>query len=40
MALYDTGDKKLAKKELEVAQRHKPSAAEQAKIKELAGRIG
>jgi tetratricopeptide (TPR) repeat protein len=40
MALYDTGEKELAKKELEAAQRHKPSAAEQAKIKELAGRIG
>jgi tetratricopeptide (TPR) repeat protein len=40
MALYDTGQKELAKKELELAQRHKPSAAEQAKIKELAGRIG
>ena len=40
MALFDAGEKQLAKKELEKAQRHKPSAAEQAKIKELVGRIG
>jgi tetratricopeptide (TPR) repeat protein len=40
MALYDAGEKQLAKKELEKALQHKPSAAEQAKIKELVGRIG
>jgi tetratricopeptide (TPR) repeat protein len=40
MALYDAGDKQLAKKELEKALQYKPSAAEQAKIKELAARIG
>jgi Flp pilus assembly protein TadD len=40
MALFDAGEKQLAKKELEKALQHKPSAAEQAKIKELAARIG
>jgi tetratricopeptide (TPR) repeat protein len=40
MALYDAGEKQLAKKELERALQHKPSAAEQVKIKELVGRIG
>ncbi len=40
MALYDAGEKELAKKELEKALQHKPSPAEQAKIKELAARIG
>lgn len=40
MALYDAGEKQLAKKELAAALRHKPSVAEQAKIKELAARIG
>ena len=40
MALYDAGEKQLAKKELEKALQHKPSAAEQTKIKELAARIG
>jgi tetratricopeptide (TPR) repeat protein len=40
MALYDSGEKQLAKKELEKALEHKPSAAQQAKIKELVARIG
>ena len=40
MALYDAGQKQLAKRELESALRHKPSVTEQAKIKELAARIG
>ena len=40
MALYDTGDKRLAKKELERALESKPSAAEQDRIKEFAARIG
>jgi tetratricopeptide (TPR) repeat protein len=40
MALFDAGEKQLAKKELEKALQNKPSAAEQAKIKELAARIG
>ncbi len=40
MALYDSGQKQLAKKELEKALQHKPSAGERVKIKELVGRIG
>ncbi|HXA64887.1 MAG TPA: tetratricopeptide repeat protein [Bryobacteraceae bacterium] len=40
MALLDAGEKQLAKKELEKAMQHKPSAAEQAKIKDLVARIG
>ena len=40
MALYDAGEKQLAKKELEKALQHKPSAADQVKIRELAERIG
>jgi Flp pilus assembly protein TadD len=40
MALYDAGEKQPAKRELERALQHKPSAVEQAKIKELAARIG
>ena len=40
MALYDAGEKQQAKKELETALRHKPSPAEQAKIKDLVARIG
>ena len=40
MALYDAGEKQLAKEELDKALQHKPSAAELVKIKELAGRIG
>jgi Flp pilus assembly protein TadD len=40
MALYDAGKKNLAKSELEKALRHKPSAHELAKIKELVRRIG
>jgi Tfp pilus assembly protein PilF len=40
MALYDAGQMQLAKKELEKALQHKPSAAEQVKIKELVARIG
>ena len=40
MALFDAGEKQLAKKELEKALQHKPSAAEQVKIKELVARIG
>ncbi len=40
MALYDAGEKQLAKKELEAALRHKPSGAEETKIKELAAKIG
>ncbi|HYL77836.1 MAG TPA: tetratricopeptide repeat protein [Bryobacteraceae bacterium] len=40
MALYDKGEKAQAKKELEAAQKYKPSAAEMAKIRELVARIG
>ena len=40
MALYDAGDKEQAKKELATALTKKPSPHEQAKIKELAARIG
>ena len=40
MALLDAGEKQLAKKELEKALQHKPSAAEQVKIKDLVARIG
>ena len=40
MALFDAGDKLRAKRELEVARKYKPSADEEAKIKELAERIG
>ncbi len=40
MALYDAGDMRLAKKELESALKHKPSAIEAAKIRELVARIG
>ena len=40
MALYDTGDKQLAKRELQTALRYKPSEAEQIKIRELVSRIG
>ncbi|HEV2688457.1 MAG TPA: tetratricopeptide repeat protein, partial [Bryobacteraceae bacterium] len=40
MALYDKGDKSQAKKELEAAQKYKPSAGEMAKIRELVARIG
>lgn len=40
MALYDAGEKEQAKKELATALTKKPSAIEQAKIKELAARIG
>jgi uncharacterized protein HemY len=40
MALYDAGVKQLAKKELEKAMQYKPSAVDQAKIKELVERIG
>jgi tetratricopeptide (TPR) repeat protein len=40
MALLDAGEKQLAKKELEKAMQHKPSAAEQVKIKDLVERIG
>jgi len=40
MALLDAGEKQLAKKELEKAMQNKPSAAEQAKIKDLVDRIG
>jgi tetratricopeptide (TPR) repeat protein len=40
MALYDAGEKLQAKKELEIALRHKPSPTEQAKIKDLVARIG
>jgi tetratricopeptide (TPR) repeat protein len=40
MALYDAGQRQLAKKELEKALQYKPSAAEQAKIRELVARIG
>src|SRR5258706_7133471 len=40
MALYDAGEKQQAKKELEIALRHKPSPTEQAKIKDLVARIG
>ena len=39
MALLDAGEKQLAKKELEKALQHKPSAAEQVKIKDLVARI-
>jgi len=40
MALYDAGEKELAKKELATALTKKPSPIEQAKIKELVARIG
>ena len=40
MALYDAGEKQHAKKEFESALQHKPSATEEAKIKELVARIG
>ncbi len=40
MALYDAGDKQLARRELETALKKKPSATEQAKIRELQARIG
>jgi len=40
MALFDTGDKLQAKRELETALRHNPSASEQATIKELVAKIG
>ena len=40
MALYDKGEKAEAKKELEAAQKYKPSPAEMAKIRELVARIG
>ena len=40
MALFDAGEKQQAKKELEIALRHKPSPTEQAKIKDLVARIG
>jgi tetratricopeptide (TPR) repeat protein len=39
MAFFDSGEKELAKKELEKALEHNPSPAEQMKIKELADRI-
>jgi len=38
MALYDAGDKQKAKKELDTARKYKPSADEEAKIKEWEGR--
>ena len=40
MALLDAGEKQLAKKELEKALQHKPSAAEHVKIMDLVARIG
>jgi len=40
MALFDSGEKQLAKRELERALKQKPSATEQAKIRELVSRIG
>ena len=40
MALFDAGQKQLAKKELEKALAYRPSAAQQAQIKELFARIG
>ena len=40
MALYDKGEKLQAKKELEAAQKYRPTAAELVKIRELASRIG
>jgi len=40
MALYDKGEKMQAKKELEAAQKYRPTAAELVKIRELAARIG
>ncbi len=39
MALYDAGDKQKAKKELDTARKYKPSADEEAKIKEWEGRL-
>jgi len=40
MALYDQGNKAQAKKELDAAQKYRPSAVELTKIRELASRIG
>jgi Flp pilus assembly protein TadD len=40
LALYQKGDRSMAKKELETALRYKPSEKEQSKIKELLAKVG
>jgi tetratricopeptide (TPR) repeat protein len=40
LALYQKGDRRWAKRELETALRHQPSAKEQTKIKELLAKVG
>jgi Flp pilus assembly protein TadD len=40
LALYQKGDRPWAKRELETALRHQPSAREQNKIKELLAKVG
>ncbi len=40
LALYQKGDRRWAKHELETARRHQPSAKEQDKIKELLAKVG
>jgi hypothetical protein len=40
MALYQKGDRPLAKKELETALRNKPTEREQATIRQLLAKVG
>jgi hypothetical protein len=40
LALYQKGDRPMAKKELQTALRYKPSEKEQSKIKELLAKVG
>jgi len=40
LALYQKGDRSMAKKELETARRNRPSEKEQSKIKELLAKVG
>jgi tetratricopeptide (TPR) repeat protein len=40
LALYQTGDRRSARKELESAKRYKPTGQEQTKIKELLAKVG
>ncbi|HTB17499.1 MAG TPA: tetratricopeptide repeat protein [Bryobacteraceae bacterium] len=40
LALYQKGDRPLAKRELETALRHQPSAKEESKIRELLAKVG
>jgi tetratricopeptide (TPR) repeat protein len=40
LALYQKGDRTMAKKELETARRYRPSEKEQSKIKELLAKVG